>query len=74
MKKNDLFIVKVKSAHEGQVFLALDEKQEIIIAKKFLPAGLQENEELIVKFYTQKQYQDRKKNIGEAILKEILGK
>ena len=74
MKKNDLFIVKVKSAQAGQAILTLDKKQEITIAKKFLPEQLKENDELIVEFFTQKQHQDSKKNIGEAILKEILRK
>lgn len=73
MKKNDLFIIKVASMQEGQAVLKLDKKQKIAIAKKFLPDKLQENDELIVEFYTHKEYQARQKNLAEAVLREILG-
>ena len=73
MKKNVLFIAQVKNIHEGKVILMLDKQQEITIANKFLPSGLQKNDELIVEFYTHKEYQARQKNLAEAIIKEILG-
>jgi hypothetical protein len=72
-KRNGSFKIKVAGTINGRFVLELDKRQSITIAKKFLPSGIKKGDELIVEFYTPDQLKKRQQNLGEAVLKEILG-
>lgn len=72
-KNSGSFKVKIIGTANGQLVLQLDKKQKITIAKKFLPSEVKKGDALIVEFYTPDQAKKRQKNLGEAVLREILG-
>ncbi len=57
----------------GRVVLRFEDGQELIVAKRFLPARIKEGAVLHVEFFRSEDEEQRRQNIARYLLEEILG-
>lgn len=56
----------------GKAVIKFDDGQELLLAKRQLPASIKEGSHLIFELYPQKDQEVRRQSIAHYLLKEIL--
>lgn len=71
-KKTEILVASISRLENGLVVLDFGKGQTLRVAKRFLPKNIKKDDILQVELLSEDQITNRKKNLAQAILNEIL--